>query len=211
MDIAISSPEKPAHQRPELPDFWDHRFRQGVTPWDAGGVPEALQSFVHRQAVKVVAPDEHRVLIPGCGSAHEAAYLDRHGWPVVALDFSADALDAARRNLGDWGGTLLHEDFFHHDAEPPYALIYERAFLCALPRKLWRGYGERMARLLAPGGILAGYFYFGDGLKGPPFPISRPQLNELLEPYFDLVEDEAVSDSLPVFAGQERWQVWRRR
>jgi len=170
-----------------------------------------LQSFVHQQAIKVGSPAEHRVLIPGCGSAHEAAFLDRHGWPVVALDFSADALEVARRNLGNWGGALLHEDFFNHEAEPPYSMIYERAFLCALPRKLWAGYGERMARLLAPGGILAGYFYFGDELKGPPFPISRQQLNELLGPFFDLLEDQPVSDSLPVFAGQERWLVWRRR
>jgi hypothetical protein len=33
----------------------------------------------------------------------------------------------------------------------------------------------------------------------------------LLTPHFDLIEDEAVSDSIAVFAGRERWMTWRRR
>jgi thiopurine S-methyltransferase len=198
--------DKPDHQRPELPDFWDHRFRGSTTPWDAGGVPAALQAFLHRQA-----GDPARVLIPGCGSAHEAALLDRLGWTVVALDFSAEALAVARRNLGDWGGSLVQEDFFAHRPGAAYSLIYERAFLCALPRKLWPGYGEQMASLLAPGGILAGYFFFGDGLRGPPFPILPEQLDALLQPWFERLADEPVADALEVFAAGERWQVWQRR
>lgn len=201
---------KPDHQRPERPDFWDHRFRQGTTPWDAGRVPQDLQAFAQgRQAQPPTR--KPRVLIPGCGSAHEAAFLDALGWPVVALDFSAAALEVARANLGNWSGRLALGDFFSHEADEPYDLIYERAFLCALPRKLWSGYGERTARLLAPGGILAGYFYFGDEPKGPPFAIGRPELDALLGPFFDLVEERAVEDSLPVFAGRERWMVWQRR
>lgn len=203
------SQDKPDHQRPELPDFWDHRFRSSVTPWDAGGVPMALQSFAQRHGgtEKPGLP----VLIPGCGSAHEAAFLDRIGWAVVALDFSAGAVETARRNLGDWRGRLVQEDFFAHRPAAPYALIYERAFLCALPRKLWPGYGECMAQLLVPGGHLAGFYFFGTALKGPPFPIEPDRLEALLAPYFDCVEDAPVADSLPVFAGRERWQVWRRR
>ncbi|MBI4984470.1 MAG: methyltransferase domain-containing protein [Rhodocyclales bacterium] len=198
---------KPDHQRPELPDFWDKRFQSGVMPWDAGAVPTDLQAYLRQQG----PGQARRVLVPGCGSAHEAAFLDQLGWSVVALDFSAAAVETARRNLGDWGGTLVQEDFFAHSPASPYALVYERAFLCALPRKLWAGYGERMMRLLAPGGHLAGYYFFGDDLKGPPFAIDRPQLDALLTPYFDLVADDAVADSIPAFAGRERWLVWRRR
>lgn len=207
MNDAAAAGEKPAHQRPEMPDFWDRRFRQGTTPWDAGGVPAALQSYSRERAVSATP----RVLIPGCGSAHEAAFLDHLGWPVVALDFSAAAVEAARRNLGDWNGRLVQDDFFTHASDTPYDLIYERAFLCALPRKLWAGYGEHMARLLADKGVLAGFFYLGDEPKGPPFPIRRSDLDALLEPFFVLIDERDVDDSLPVFAGSERWMVWQRR
>ena len=204
-----NQPDKPDHQRPELPEFWDKRFQSGVMPWDAGSVPAALQAYLQQQEAQ--AAQARSVLIPGCGSAHEAAFLDRRGWSVVALDFSAAAVEAARRNLGEWGGTLVQEDFFAHSPQAPYTLIYERAFLCALPRKLWSGYGERLMQLLAPGGYLVGFYLFGDDLKGPPFSISRGQLEELLSPYFDLVADEAVAESIPAFAGRERWMEWRKR
>ena len=202
------NPDKPAHQRPELPAFWDQRFARGTIPWDAGGVPRALQDFAARQDDGRQA---RRALIPGCGSAYEAGYLDARGWSVTALDFSSAAVEKARRTLGDWGGTLLCDDFFTFAAGEPFDLIYERAFLCALPRKCWPNYAPRMAQLLLPGGLLAGFFYLGDEPKGPPFAISPPALAAMLAPAFERIEDSPVDDSLAVFAGKERWQVWRRR
>lgn len=197
--------DKLPEQRPELPDFWDKRFKEGVTPWDAGRVPDALRRFAEAQDSPL------RVLIPGCGSAWEAAWLADRGWPVTALDFSEAAIAAARRVLGNWPGTLVCADFFAFEPEDSIDLIYERAFLCALPRKLWPAWGEGMARLLPPGGRLAGFFFFRDEPQGPPFGTSPEQLAALLSPHFDCIEDAPVEDSIPVFAGGERWQVWRRR
>lgn len=207
--------DKPAHQMPEFAEFWDHRFKNGVTPWESEQVPAALQEFAGR-APELFPTPRHvdgrlRVLIPGCGSARDAAWLDRLGWSVVALDFSAAALEQARAHLSSWSGALVHADFFAHCADLAYDLIYERAFLCALPRKLWPGYGPQMARLLAPGGVLAGFFVLGEGVKGPPFPIAREQLHALLDADFQLIESHPVESALPVFAGREYWMVWRRR
>lgn len=197
--------DKPSHQRPELPDFWDHRFRNATIPWDAGGVPQQLRDFAR------TVPAGARVLVPGCGSAYEAGYLAQSGMTVLALDFSAAAIDAARLTLGDWSGELRHDDFFAFTAPAAFDGVYERAFLCALPRKRWQDYGPRMAELVRPGGWLAGYFLFGDTPKGPPFEIAPDTLDALLAPWFVRIADAPVSDSLAVFAGRERWQVWQRR
>lgn len=202
---------KPAHQRPELPDFWDLRFRQGTTPWETGRAPAALRAFAPQHEARA-GKNAPRVLIPGCGSAWDAAFLAQRGWNVTALDFSAAALDSARATLGeDWGGTLLHADFFAFTPEAPFDVIYERAFLCALPRALWADYAPRMAQLLPPGGLLAGLFFLSDEPKGPPFGIQPEQLDALLATDFICRADTPVDDSLPVFAGRERWQVWERR
>ncbi|MCK6390442.1 MAG: TPMT family class I SAM-dependent methyltransferase, partial [Azonexus sp.] len=74
----MSDIEKPADQRPEHPDFWCKRFVEGTTPWDAGKVPDNFADFIARQ------PEPLRTLIPGCGSAWEAACLGEIGWPVTA-------------------------------------------------------------------------------------------------------------------------------
>jgi thiopurine S-methyltransferase len=198
--------EKPDHQRPEHPDFWNKRFDDGTTPWNAGCVPPALMAYAAGH------PEQARTLIPGCGHAWEADWLARHGWDVTALDFSAAAIEAARQQLGNWPGQLVCDDFFGFAPPTAYELIYERAFLCALPRKLWEGYGRRMHELLVPGGRLLGFFFFSDEPKGPPFGITPGALDALLSPWFVRTDDQAVNaaDSIPVFAGRERWQVWQR-
>ncbi len=195
---------KPDDQRPEHPDFWCKRFNEGVTPWDAGGVPNAFADFVARQ------PAPLNTLIPGCGSAREAAHLADKGWPVTALDFSPAAVAVAKEVLGNAAVDLVCADFFKWQPRTAPALIYERAFLCALPRKLWVDWGRRVAGLLPAGGLLAGYFFICDQAKGPPFGILPEQLDELLLSNFVRIEDAAVDDSLPVFSGRERWHVWRR-
>jgi SAM-dependent methyltransferase len=172
-------------------------------------VPDAFKHF----AESIVGPEGRgrRVLIPGCGTAYEAAFLDRLGWAVTALDFSEAAVETARRQLGAWSGTLLHVDFFAHEPDAPYDFVYERAFLCALPRKLWSGYGQHMAGLLGTGASLVGFYFFRDEPKGPPFGISREALDALLMPYFELESEAEVHDSIGPFKGLERWMVWRRR
>ena len=206
MSAPAASPTriKPDDQRPEHPDFWSKRFGEGVTPWDAGKAPAAFADFIVRQ------PAPLNTLIPGCGSAWEAAHLAELGWPVTALDFSPAAVAVAREVLGNAAVDLVCADFFTFLPRRPYQLLYERAFLCALPRKLWADWGRRVAALLPPGGLLAGFFFVCDWPKGPPFGILPEQLDELLTPNFERVEDAAVDDSISVFSGRERWQVWRR-
>jgi SAM-dependent methyltransferase len=189
---------------PNTAAFWDERFRQGFTPWEQAGVPAAFAAFASRTAP---CP----VLISGCGSAHEAAWLAQAGWTVRAIDFSADAVAAARARLGPYAALVEQADFFAY--RPPFVpgWIYERAFFCALPPGRRAEYAARMAQLLEPGGLLAGFFFFDDAPKGPPFGIARADLDALLSPSFELTEDESVADSIPVFAGRERWMTWRRR
>lgn len=203
------SPPKPASQDPALADFWEQRYRNGTTPWDAGGVPAAVQDLVASQsATQAGAP---RVLVPGCGNAWEARHLCELGWDVLALDFSEAAVAGAAQIMGPWRDRLMLADFFSFAADAPFDIIYERAFLCALPRHRWPDYAARCADLLRPGGRLAGFFYFGGEPKGPPFMIEPAALDALLTANFERVEDRPVVDSLPVFQGRERWQIWRRR
>ncbi|MET0983329.1 MAG: methyltransferase domain-containing protein [Telluria sp.] len=190
---------------PLTPEFWDERFEQRFTPWDLGGVPAALRDFVGRD------PAPRTVLIPGCGNAYELVYLGESGWDAVAIDFSPAAVNRARQAAGRWAPCVLEADFFAWEPQRPLDLIYERAFLCAMPPGLWPQLAARWAALLAPGGLLAGFFFFGESPKGPPFGIARTVLEALLAPHFELVEEAPVADSLPVFEGRERWMVWRRR
>jgi len=187
------------------PEFWEKRFRENFTPWDAGRVPEALGQFLKTE------PRGQRVLIPGCGSGYEVRAFAEAGFETLAIDFAPAGVERARRTLGPLAHLVRLLDFFEFDFAQPFDLIYERAFLCALPRRVWPAYAPRGAELLRPGGRLAGFFFFDEGERGPPFGLKQGELQSLLRERFDLAADSAVGDSIPIFAGKERWQVWARR
>jgi SAM-dependent methyltransferase len=201
-----------ASRDPLAPAFWDERFDKQFTPWDRGAAPPELRDFVAgAQGPMSAAGQPPAVLLPGCGSAYELALMLDAGWDATAIDFSAVAVARAKSLAGQWAGHIVQADFFDYTPPRPLDLVYEQAFLCALPRARWPAVAQRWAELLASGGLLAGYFFFDDTPKGPPFGIARSRLDELLAPHFDLVVDETVPDSIPVFSGKERWMVWRRR
>ena len=193
-------------QDSSLPEFWNSRYRDHVTPWEAGNVPAELRQFAG------TLPARTRVLVPGCGSGHEVVFLAQAGMDVLAIDFSPDAVELAQQHARLLADRIRLADFFAFDpTAAPFDVIYERAFLCALPRKLWTRYAERMAELLAPEKRLAGFFFYGDNPKGPPFGTSPQELHDLLDAGFEQIEDRPATAPLPVFQGGERWQVWRRR
>lgn len=185
------------------PDFWETRYRDHVTPWDAGRVPQDL--IAHAAKLDAGA----RILIPGCGSAYEALFLAERGFDVVAIDFSPAAVEAAKKLMGRFADRVRLADFFDFDAGGAFDVIYERAFLCALPPKMWPDYPGRCAELLGPAGVIAGFWFFGETPRGPPFGMTQAALDALLQPRFGRIEDKPVTDSIEVFRDKERWQVWK--
>ena len=190
---------------PREAGFWSERFEQNFMPWDRAGAPQHLQQFVADAQAPLAT------LIPGCGLGHEVEFLSEAGWQVCAIDFSATAVARARAALGRWGERVIEADFFSFEPPVQTELIYECAFLCALPRSMWMQVIERYATLLPSGALLAGYFFFDANPKGPPFGADPAQLEALLSPHFVRIDDQAVTDSVPAFAGRECWQVWQRR
>ena len=186
------------------PDFWTIRYAAGKTPWDLGGVPSALKSFLERSS------GPGRILIPGCGSGYEVQAFHAAGYDVSAIDYSPAAVDQAKRVLGILAERVVLADFFTHDFGPDrFDIIYERTFLCSMTPSRWPEYVNRMAELLVPGGSLIGVFLYGQSRSsGPPFPLTDREAEQLFKTRFELVRSEMVTDSLPLFRDMERWQEW---
>src|SRR5689334_7674074 len=114
--VARSIAVRGYHSRVETPsfpkrdpagaDFWDLRYAADFAPWDAGRVPARLRAFV------AAAGRPRSVLVPGCGSAWDVRFLAESGWKVVGIDFSHEALGAARRILGPYVNNVRYGDFF---------------------------------------------------------------------------------------------------
>ena len=194
--------------------FWDERFDKGFTPWNRGAVPQNLLDYVEQYSADHDG-DGQVCLIPGCGHAYELDFLISSAWQVTAIDFSPAAVAAAQTLFPSHAAAIVRADFFEYRPEVDFACIYERAFFCALPPERRAAVVQRWAQLLKSGGLVFGFFFIdedaGDRPKGPPFRISSAQLSTLMERDFERVEDAEVCDSLAVFEGKERWQIWRRK
>jgi hypothetical protein len=105
----------------------------------------------------------------------------------------------------------MRADFFKSDFGRCFDLVYERTFFCAIHPRRWSRYAKRIAELLRPGGKLIGIFFYGSEPEPPPYPINKEQAGKIFGKYFRLLRDLKVSDSVPMFAGMERWQEWERR
>jgi SAM-dependent methyltransferase len=192
---------------PSHPDFWNVRYAAGQTPWDFGGVPSDLQKFLKKKSPR------GKVLIPGAGSGYEIKAFADAGYDVTALDFSPAAVERAQHLVGPaLADRVQLGDFFSHSFPATFDLIYERTFLCSIMPDRRPAYRDRMASLLKYGGQFVGYFFYQRTIQrdGPPFGLAWGEGDALFARHFLIVKDDPVSDSLPVFAGHERWQERRR-
>ena len=71
-------------------DYWTQRYEKQQHAWDLGQISPPIKAYVDQLEDK-----EIHILIPGCGSGYEGAYLWKKGFKNVhILDFSPLPLDA---------------------------------------------------------------------------------------------------------------------
>ncbi|WP_321284174.1 methyltransferase domain-containing protein [uncultured Vibrio sp.] len=188
--------------------FWDDLFTKGTMPWDRNQTPKELKHYLNRASAA-----SQSVFIPGCGAAYEVSHFVEHGHDVIAMDYSAEAVNLAKSKLGQHQDKVVLGDVFNEALSQTFDVIYERAFLAALPRGKWEDYFAMIDRLLTCGGLLVGYFVIDDEYRSrfPPFCLRSGELAERLESSFNLIESSPVTDSVDVFKGKEHWMVWQKR
>lgn len=182
-------------------EFWDQRYVSSDTGWDASYITTPIKDYFDQLDDK----DKNlRILVPGCGNAHEAEYVFRSGFKnVFVADISAFPLENFKKRVPDFPAEqLLHVDFFL--LKDSFDLIIEQTFFCALDPKLRPEYAAKMAELLKPGGRLVGVL-FNDTLNNdkPPFGGTKEEYISYFRPYFEIKYFENCHNSIPPRAGRE--------
>jgi len=205
MADAKNSGLSPVFQKEDAaqPDFWEKRFAENFTPWDAGRVPEALEKFLRAE------PRGQRVLIPGCGSGYEVRAFAEAGFETLAIDFAPAAVDV-RNGPWDRSRTSFASRISLNPISPHRSTSCTSAPSCArCPAAL--------AALCAAGvGALAvrrkarRIFLLRRRRARAALRLKAGELEDLLGRHFVRTADASVSDSIPIFAGKERWQIWTR-
>ncbi len=130
--------------------MWAQRYAEGTTGWDLGGPAPALVSLL-----ATIEDKPLRVLIPGCGFAHDAIAWARAGHDALGVDYAEAAVVGARANAERQGVAIevQQADFFDLPAEldGTFDAVWEQTCYCAIHPSQRDAYVEVCARLLKPG------------------------------------------------------------
>ncbi|SFQ72580.1 methyltransferase [Hymenobacter arizonensis] len=190
-----------------LPDFdaayWQGRYAAGRDGWDAREVTPPLRAYFDQMNTA----EQPRILIPGAGRAYEAEYLHQLGFKeVFVADLAPEPLAALASRVPSFPAQHLSQvDFFKLPNDPPYDLIVEQTFFCALNPALRPAYVQQCAALLRPGGTLMGLLFDTDfgPVQEPPFGGTKEEYREYFAPYFEFRHFETATNSLRPRQGRE--------
>ena len=192
-------------------EYWTQRYKDDLTGWDIGAVSTPLKTYFDQLTDKNI-----RILIPGAGNAHEAAYLHKQGFTnVFILDISEIPLNEFKKKNPDFTEEhLIEKDFFKHKGV--YDLIIEQTFFCSIvPQRMNRfKYATKMASLLAPEGKLVGLWFdfpLTEDIEKRPFGGSLKEYKNYLKPLFNILVFEKSYNSIPQRHDKELFGIFSKK
>ena len=195
--------DKVEHTNELNADFWNHRWKSGLTGWDIGYASPPLVEYMSQYEDKSVS-----ILIPGCGNSYEAENLLSKGFDDITLiDISEELTNRLRERFKKAPQVkVIYEDFFNHVGQ--YDLILEQTFFCAQILERREEYVRHIASLLKRGGRLVGVLFNVDfGKEGPPFGGDENEYRKLFSGLFDIRVMSPCYNSIPPRAGSELFVV----
>ncbi len=179
--------------------YWQRRYEEGSTGWDAGAITTPLKEYFDQLENKDV-----KILIPGAGNGYEAEYLHGLGFSnVFVVDLAEWPLQNIKQRTPSFPEDhLVLGDFF--DLHGQYDLMIEQTFFCAIDPALRSEYVRQSWQLLAPGGQLVGLLWnIPMRADAPPFGGSEAEYHGLFGELFQIEVLEEAYNSIPPRAGSE--------
>lgn len=165
--------------------FWTKIYQTEEPGWELNGPTPVLKDILPQLKLS-----KSKVLVLGCGSGHDAAFLADAGHVVTAVDFSTEAIERAKKLYGSKENlTIIQADAFNLPAawSGTFDLVLEHTCYCAVAPdrrnelvKVWR-------RMLNAHGHLLGIFFSMEKRRGPPFGGSEWEIRQRLRDGFQFL------------------------
>ena len=170
--------------------YWEGLYAERQDGWELGEPAPALEGWL--ASGRAFAPGA-RVAVPGCGRGHDARLLARHGCAVTGFDFAEVAVTEARQLAARerLAAAFEQRDVFTLAADygGAFDAAWEYTCFCAIDPDRRAEYARVLHDILKPEGALLACFYpLKEGTDGPPFPVSLPDIESALGPFFNIVE-----------------------
>ena len=178
---------------------------EAVVPWDRGGPNPFLAEWT---ATRDLA-DVGRALVVGCGLGGDAELIAGLGPATVAFDVAPTAVATARSRHPGSRVEYVTADLLDPPTEwtQAYDLVIESLTVQSLPLTVRQAAIANVAAFVRPGGRLLVIAFGGiddDTHEGPPWPLSRDDIESFASEGLSVVRLEDIADPA---AGVHRWRV----
>src|SRR6266511_4369136 len=185
---------------------------EAVVPWDRRAPHRLLVEWVERNR-----PSGRglRAVVVGCGFGADAEYVSSLGYDTLAFDIAPTAVDAARRRFPGSNVEYVAADLLDPPAEWRHAfdLVVESLTVQSLPVDLHPRAVDGVRQMVRPGGTLvviaSARNEQASGDEGPPWPLTRAEVESFASGGLRTVRVEEIADELQPTI--RRWRAEFRR
>ncbi|WP_433663799.1 class I SAM-dependent methyltransferase [Nocardia sp. CA-128927] len=176
-----------------------------VVPWDAAEPNELLVDWLERHE----RTGGMRAIVVGCGLGRDTEHLAELGFETTGFDIAETAISTARERFPASSVNYVVADLLDPPAEwvGAFDLVVESITVQSLPVSLRAVATANVARMVAPGGdllVIAGIREEGEEVDGPPWPLTRTEIDAFAVEDLRSTRVEQVSP-----AGRPGFTRWR--
>jgi SAM-dependent methyltransferase len=184
---------------------------QATVPWDRTEPSRYLTQWAIDRGLTGAG---RSAVVVGCGFGEDAEFIAGLGFQTTAFDISPTAIAGARGRFPDSAVRYQAADLLQLPADwlAAFDLVVESLILQALPEPPRREAIAAIGTLVAPGGTLIVMTRArepGQQVDGPPWPLSRDEIDALAQSGLEPVSVEDLTD--PQMPWPRRWRAEFRR
>jgi methyl halide transferase len=197
---------------------WDELYQSRTTPWEKGAAAPPLLEWLRKRGAL-----EGEVLVPGCGFGHDVRAIAAASpkSTVVGIDISSTALKEALGFSSVGREVFQSADIFAlpQSLRSRFDWVFEHTCFCAIQPQRRLDYIKMVVSALKPEGRLLAIFFLNpwdpeDEIPeggGPPFGVTKEELDNLFDPHFSLVEELKPKTAYPGREGREIVRLLKKR
>jgi hypothetical protein len=158
-----------------------------------------------------------RAIVVGSGLGMDAEYVGRLGFDTTAFDVAPTAIRVTKARFPDSNVNYVVADLLIPPPEwrQAFDFVFESITVQALPPEFHAEATRRVTELVAPGGtllVLSAAGEDGDEPDGPPWPLTRAEIEAFAQGGLEMVElEELHDDAGGVESFPHRWRAEFRR
>ena len=167
-------------------DFWQKKYCETDKPgWELNKPSPPLV-----EALPQLKVNRSRILVPGCGTGNDAAFLAEQGHIVTAIDYCQEAIDLAKKKYGHIQNLkFVQADVFKLSESymRAFDIVFEHTLFCAVPFEKRQNLVKVYRQCLADHGHLLGVFFVMEQKAHPPYGGSEWEYRQRFKNYFNFL------------------------